>query len=152
MWGAVLLFLFIFNYLSMTSRARDLEAKIAALTNTLRERQQRIAQLNAALADNRPFTRSQANHEKTIDEVYEQRNLLAQLVAVRAPMLARIRDPDGDWPVLMFYLNGKEVSFHIPQGELCDGLKKLGPAPDWDGSTWKEHRTRIHDAMHDAMN
>jgi len=86
--------------------------------------------------------------EKSLDEVYEQRNLLAQLLIARGT--GYLRDPDSEWPVLCFEVMGSEVSFHVPQRELVPELKKamyVRGSDTWDGSTWKNHRNLIQDEI-----
>lgn len=88
--------------------------------------------------------------EKTIDEVYEQRNLLVQLLIARGAE-GYLREPDSEWPVLCFETGtGHEVSFHVPQHELLPELKQAmyaRTAFEWDGATWKTHRQLIKEEI-----
>lgn len=60
--------------------------------------------------------------DKTIDQVYAQRNILAQALSARCDRVG-VRDPDSDWPVLAFFLpySATELSFHIPREEWNAG-------------------------------
>jgi hypothetical protein len=80
------------------------------------------------------------------DEIYEDRNLLAQLAAALAQMLGLASgvgtDPnEPDWPVIYLDLPTGQVSWHIPQHELVAHLEPY--LRDWDGHSSADKRDRI---------
>lgn len=82
----------------------------------------------------------------TIDEVYRDRNLLAQFAAALAqrcgfPVGTGIDADEPDWPVVYIDLPTGQVSWHIPKGELVAGL---GPYErEWDGHDGPKKERRI---------
>jgi hypothetical protein len=89
-------------------------------------------------------------HDPTLDEVYRDRNALAQLalvLALRCGLHGGIgTDPaEPDWPVVYLDLPDgtarRQVSWHIPQAELVGGLPRYAGA--WDGHDNAEKARRI---------
>lgn len=96
--------------------------------------------------------------EKTLDQVYEQRNLLAQALASTNLKKSFIRNQHSDWPVLVIMLDtNSEVSFHIPKHEWNPKLYMLlcepdhGPVPEFDGSTWKAHSMFLNNLIDEMV-
>ncbi len=83
----------------------------------------------------------------TKDDVYRDRNLLAQLAAVLAQRCGLhvgtgVDAEEPDWPVIYIDLPSGQVSWHIPSAELVARLDPYGR--DWDkhDGPEKEHRIR----------
>lgn len=82
----------------------------------------------------------------TDQDVYTDRNLLAQLAAQLAEQLGyRVwvgtDSKEPDWPVLFIELPTGQVSYHLPRSEMV-----IDPKPDaapWDGHSTDEKRRRI---------
>ncbi len=82
----------------------------------------------------------------TLDDVYRDRNLLAQLageLARRLGMTVGIgSDPaEPDWPVLYIDLPTGQISWHLPQAELTADFGRYRAA--WDGHAVATKHDRI---------
>jgi len=86
----------------------------------------------------------------TKDDVYRDRNLLAQLAAVLAQQCGLhvgtgVDAEEPDWPVIYIDLPSGQVSWHVPRGELVARLKPYGQ--EWDGHPGPEKERRIHEFL-----
>lgn len=87
-----------------------------------------------------------------LGEVYTDRNLLAQVVAVlarRAGMEAgwAIDHEESEWPVLLITMPTGQVSYHIPQAECIVGLSPA--SHPWDGHSTEVKRKRLQALIYD---
>lgn len=81
-----------------------------------------------------------------LDDVYADRNLLAQLAAVLAQMaglqVGIAPDPaEPGWPVVYINLPTGQVSWHIPSDELVSQLPSYQHS--WDGHSSDEKQERV---------
>lgn len=86
------------------------------------------------------------NASPTLDEIYTERNLLAQLVAALAqslhmPVGQGIDPAQPAWPLIYVDLPTGQLSWHIPQHELVVELVRYPAA--WDGHSPEERQQRI---------
>jgi len=84
-------------------------------------------------------------NQASMDEVYEDRNLLVQLVARLAGQLGirtgiGVDEKEPEWPVIYVDLPTGQVSWHVPRDEL---LISLGRYDSWDGHSTADKRVRI---------
>lgn len=78
------------------------------------------------------------------EEVYEDRNLLAQVAFRMAKELhyrVRIKDYGSEWPILYIELPTGQISYHIARKDLH--LKEQPGFLEWDGHDRKEKNERI---------
>ena len=94
----------------------------------------------------------QTAEEKGIDQLYEQRNLLAQLACLSHNPGVRTDVDCPEWPVLHFQgeWSGARPSFHIPTRDWVPSLRKYLDAKNakydqvaWDGTMWDAHKVEI---------
>lgn len=89
-------------------------------------------------------------------DAYTDRNLLAQLCGALAHQAGYdvwwqpSDEAEPGWPVLMINLPEGQISYHIPQHQVCLDALIAGPPWDvliagqpWDGHTTDEKRERI---------
>ncbi len=86
----------------------------------------------------------------TLDDVYKDRNLLAQLAAVLAQRAGLcvgigVDAEEPDWPVIYIDLPTGQVSWHVPKDELVARLDPYGPK--WDGHLGEEKQRRIREFL-----
>ncbi|MFC4246485.1 hypothetical protein ACFOZ7_05670 [Natribaculum luteum] len=100
------------------------------------------------------------SEEKTIQEVYRDRNLLAAAISLMAYRLESSRtlheyaggwtEPDVDdadadeWAIVWAILEGKQVSWHVPR-ELVEPVDLPKRPHDYDGHTREEKNQRLED-------
>jgi hypothetical protein len=86
----------------------------------------------------------------SLDDVYQDRNLVVQLAAILAQRLGfqvwvGVDKDEPDWPVIYIDLPTGQVSWHIPQHEL---IAKLNPSEEkWDGHSPEEKQQRIREFL-----
>lgn len=82
--------------------------------------------------------------ESIPDEAYYDRDLLAQALARMALEMgykAGVRFRDTEWPIIYVDLPTGQVSWHIKQEELLQGLPDY--PGEWDNHGLKEKRGRV---------
>lgn len=94
--------------------------------------------------------------EKTLNEVYTQRNVLAQVLSMYSEKVF-IRNKDSEYPILCFKMGDQEITFHIPISDwnekLLNKLKKSEEdVEDYDGSMWKEHSYVLNKKIEEKLN
>ena len=78
------------------------------------------------------------------EEVYEDRNLLAQAALRMAKSLnyrVRIKDYDSEWPIVYIELPTGQISYHIAKKDLY--FKEEPSFLEWDGHDREERKERI---------
>ncbi len=86
----------------------------------------------------------------TLDDVYRDRNLLAQLAAALAQRAGLrvgvgVDAEEPDWPVIYIDLPSGQVSWHVPKSELVARLEPYGG--EWDGHLGPEKERRIREFL-----
>lgn len=88
--------------------------------------------------------RKNEEHAKAIEEVYEQRNLLIQVIAMLRPRRERTLRGQGDWPIVDVALpGGVSVSMHLPKRELLFDKKHCSGSHKWDGKPTPDVMRRL---------
>lgn len=98
--------------------------------------------------------------EKTVQEIYRDRNLLAAAISVMAYRLESSptfqeyaggwTDPDADdadadeWAIVWAVLEGEQVSWHVPRN-LVEDIDLPNRPHDYDGHTRAEKNNRLED-------
>lgn len=82
----------------------------------------------------------------TLDDVYRDRNLLAQLAGELARRLGMtvgigLDSDEPEWPVLYIDLPTGQVSWHLPQNELTGTYERYPGS--WDGHSMGAKQDRI---------
>lgn len=86
------------------------------------------------------------DHQPVLDEVYADRNLLAQLAAKFAADIGMpvgmANDPaEPGWPIIYIELPTGQVSWHVPADEVVERLTPYHGV--WDGHSTEEKLARI---------